>query len=172
MTQQNFLSTKKFEFSIKRLPNVEFYVQGVTLPGINGSFTPVATPFTNINRHGDKLEYEDLTVTIRVDEDLRAYKELHDWLVALTKPISYDQYTLKTQRQSDRLTLPEDMLYSDASVFILNSNGNPNLEFRFVDIFPISLSGIQFNSTATDTDFASCDITFKYTYYDIIDEYL
>lgn len=171
---QNFLSNKKFEFSINRLPHVEFYTQNVSLPGLNGSFTPISTPFSNINRHGDKLEYEDLNITVRMDENLRAYKEIHDWLVAITKPQSYQDYRLKTQKQvqTERIATSDQLIYSDASLFVLNSAGNPNIEFRFVDLFPTSLSGIQFTTTNSDTDFATCDITFKYTYFTIVDKYI
>lgn len=160
MIQQNFLSTKRFDISFTRLPNLEFFVQNVTLPGINGGFVPIATPFATINRSADKLTYEDLTITVVMDENLQVFKEIHDWMTGLTKPKSFNQY--------DNIVNSAEGLYSDASVFIINSKGNVNLEFKYVDLFPTNLSGIQFNTTDTDMTVATCDITFKYTYFDII----
>jgi hypothetical protein len=156
---QNFLSTNKFELSFTRLPNVEFFVQGANLPGISSGFTAVPNPFATINRHGDKLDYEDFNVTIRSDENLTAYKEMHNWLTGLTKPIQFEQY--KTLNESN------DGLYSDASFFTLDSKGNVNFELQFTDIFPIAISGMQFATTNSDDDFALFDVTFKYTYYTI-----
>lgn len=164
MIQQNFLANKRFDISFTRLPNVEFFVQNVSLPGVSSGFTAMPTPFATVNRSGDKLTYEDLTITIRMDENMRAFKEIHDWMVGLTKPKSFSQYnTLETS---------ENGLYSDMSVFVLNSKGNVNLEFKYVDVFPVSITSVQFDTTGSDTTFVTCDITFKYTYFDIVDNYL
>jgi len=163
MPNQNFLSSRKFELTIDRIPNVEFFVQGAILPGISSGFTQVATPFATINRHGDKLEYEDFVVTLRMDENLDAYKEIFTWLSGLTKPKNFDQY--KDLKNAD------NSLYSDASLFTLDSKGNVNFELKFVDIFPIAMTGIQFNTTNSDVEFATCDVTFKYTYFDIVNIY-
>lgn len=164
MAQQNFLANKRFDISFTRLPNVEFFVQNVSLPGIATGSTPIPTPFATVNRAGDKLTYEDLTITVRMDENMRAYKEIHDWMVGLTKPKSFSQY--------NAIAASEDGLYSDMSVFILNSKGNVNLEFRYIDVFPTNIDSIQFDTTGTDNTFVTCNITFKYTYFDIIDIYL
>lgn len=152
--QQNFLSPIGFRFTIKRLPNVEFFVQGATVPGISMSPTLSATPFKTLRFAGDKLEHETFTITVRLDEYMQSYNEIFNWMIGLTKPDSFDQF--KNLKNSD------NGLYSDASLIILDSKGNPGIEVHYKDVFPVSLSSINFDATQTDVNYATCDITFEH----------
>ena len=61
------------------------------------------------------------------------------------------------------------MSYSDGSLFILDSNFKHKFEVKFKDLFPVSIGGLSFDSTYTDTEYFSADAVFKYTIYDIVD---
>ena len=53
------------------------------------------------------------------------------------------------------------ILYSDATLFILTSKNNSNLEVRFRDIYPISLS-FRLQSTTTDVNYlTACYISIQ-----------
>ena len=52
------------------------------LPGITLSEAIQNTPFKDISMPGNKLEYEDLSVTFIVDEYLENYTSMHEWLTA------------------------------------------------------------------------------------------
>jgi hypothetical protein len=39
------------------------------------------------------------------------------------------------------------------------------VEVRFKDVFPISLGGLQYNQQATDINYLTCDVVFKYSIY-------
>jgi hypothetical protein len=155
----NYLSNIEFRFSIKRLPNTEFYIQGVTMPGINSGFTTQPSPMRNIFRPGDKLEFEDLVLRCVVDENMASFREVWDWLVGITKPVEFDQY--KTIKEGD------DGIYSDATLTILNSAKNPHLEINFKDLFPIGVSNIDLDTKQTDMVPPTVEFTFKYGTYDI-----
>lgn len=159
MTQQNFLSLSGFKFNIKRLPNVSFFVQGVNIPGVTMNADETPTPFTTIYRVGDRLTWDDLTLTIRSDEDLESFDEIYNWMVAATKAGGFAGY--QTLVDSD------DGLYSDATLTILNSKKNSNKIFTFIDIFPITLGGINMDVTSSDMSYATFDVTFKYNTYTI-----
>ena len=73
MLGQNFLSPVEFQFSIKRMPTVQYYVQSINIPSISSGFTEQVTPFRNTYRHGDKLTYDDLFLTIVVDEPYKDF---------------------------------------------------------------------------------------------------
>ena len=152
--QQNFLSPTGFRFIIKRLPNVSFFVQSASIPGISMGFTPFATPFKTLKSAGDKLEHEPFTLTIRVDENMVSYNEIYNWMVALTKNESYSQFA--------QLESSEFGLYSDAALVVLNSRQNPALEVTFKDVFPVSLSEIRFDTTQSSINYVTCDITFEH----------
>lgn len=157
---QNFFSAKNFDFSIQRLPNVEFFVQSVNLPGLNLPVTDQTTPFANIPRPGSKLQFDDFSVTVRLDENLVCYKEVYNWVTGMTNPNNFSQYTTLQANGG---------IFSDASLIILNSKGNPKVAFNFKGIFPIGISSIQLNTTNSTTEYATATITFKYTTFEIVD---
>jgi hypothetical protein len=39
------------------------------------------------------------------------------------------------------------------------------VEVRFKDLFPISLGGLQYNQQATDVNYLTVDVVFKYSIY-------
>jgi hypothetical protein len=157
--QQNFLSPLGFAFKIGRLPNVEFFVQGASVPGVSMGTTTSPTPFKSIHLAGDKLEYDPFTVTLRVDENMHSYEEILNWMIGLAKPSSFDEY--KGLKNSD------DGLYSDASLIILNSNQNPNIEFSFKKVFPTSLSNINMDVTAQGIVYVTCEVTFQHNGFEL-----
>lgn len=157
MTQQNFLPMTGFRFNIKRLPNVSFFVQSVNIPGISMNADETATPFGTIYRVGDKITSEDLTLTIRSDEDLDAFSEIHGWMTSATKAKGFSGY--------ETLVNSDDGLYSDATLTILNSKKNSNKILTFQNIFPISLGSINMDVTPSDVSYATFDVTFKYNTY-------
>jgi len=44
---------------------------------------------------------------------------------------------------------------------------NPQINIKFQQVFPISLSAIEFDSTATDIEYVTADVTFKYDIYEV-----
>ena len=57
-------------------------------------------------------------------------------------------------------------VFSDATLSILTSKNNAVVDVRFRDVFPISLSGLQYTQQATDTDYLTASVTFDYKLYD------
>lgn len=161
----NHLTPIAYRFNIRKIPNVVYFCQSVNIPGISFSSTVQTTPFSPINIQGDTLFYEDLTIRFLVDEDLEAYTEIFNWITALTAPKAFSQY--KTERDTNKvLRRSSGNLFSSAELIILNNNMNPNKEVIFDDVFPVSLSSIEFDSGST-LDTLSATVTFKYTTYSI-----
>ena len=161
----NHLTPIAYRFNIRKIPNVVYFCQSVNIPGISFSSTVQTTPFSPINIQGDTLFYEDLTIRFLVDEDLEAYTEIFNWITALTAPKAFSQY--KTERDTNKvLRRSTGNLFSSAELIILNNNMNPNKEVIFDDVFPVSLSSIEFDSGST-LDTLSATVTFKYTTYSI-----
>lgn len=154
-TNKNFLSPLGFKFSIKKTPNMNYFVQSVNLPSVTVGSTAIPTPFVRVPVAGDHLVYGDLTLTFKVDEDLSNYIELYNWVKAIGKPDSYEQYD------------PEQV-YSDATLTILSSAYRAKREIQFFDIFPVDLGGFTFLTTAGDVDYVESIVTFKYRSYDFV----
>lgn len=154
-TNKNFLSPLGFKFTIKKTPNVNYFVQSVNLPSITVGSTAMPTPFVRVPIAGDHLTYGDLTLTFKVDEEMSNYIELFNWVKAIGKPDSYEQYD------------PEQV-YSDATLTVLSSAYRMKQEIQFYDIFPVDLGGFTFMTTAGDVDYIESIVTFKYRSYDFI----
>ena len=52
---------------------------------------------------------------------------------------------------------------------VLTSSNIPNFKVKFLDMFPVSLSDLDFDATDSDIDYLTADVTFKYTIYNITD---
>ena len=83
-SKMDYASPVQFRFKIAKLPQVEFFIQTVNLPGITlGEISDVPTPLYDYPMPGDKITYQSLDISFLVDENLNNYKELHDWLSGL-----------------------------------------------------------------------------------------
>jgi hypothetical protein len=175
--QLDYASPTQFRFGIKQLPKVEFFTIKANLPGIEGASVDFANPFKNIPIMGDKLTYSDLTVTF-VDEYLENYQSLHNWLTGYGFPSNRAEFRayrdVTSNTPADGSTPPIDLLgkttadkamYSDAFLMILSNKNNPILNVNFQNVFPTSLSGLDYTQGATDVEYMTADVTFKYQIY-------
>ena len=176
--QLDYASPTQFRFGIKQLPNVEFFMIKANLPGIEGASVDFANPFKNIPIMGDKLTYSYLTVTFIVDEYLENYQSLHNWLTGYGFPSNRAEFRayrdVTSNTPADGSTPPIDLLgkttadkamYSDAFLMILSNKNNPILNVNFQNVFPTSLSGLDYTQGATDVEYMTADVTFKYQIY-------
>jgi hypothetical protein len=141
---------------------VNFFVQGVNLPGLSLPDIDVSNPLIRVPYPGDHLLYDELDLSFKVDEDLKNYMEIHEWLRALGKR-SYDEYKTLTQK----ISTTGEGIRSDMTLTVLTSNRNANYSVTFKDAFPIKLSGINFDVTSSDVDYVQASATFRYVTYDI-----
>ena len=83
-TNLNYLSPVNFDLQVNKLPKTKYFCTGVTLPGVNFSEALHATTLA-INSYlpGDKIEFDPLTVKFVVDEDMKNYQEIFNWIMAL-----------------------------------------------------------------------------------------
>jgi hypothetical protein len=163
-TNKNFLSPLGFKFFVKKLPNVNFFVQKVNIPGLAMGATPQApNPFVAIPYSGDHLLYNEFNLTFRIDEDMQNYLEIHKWLRGLGFPEDYSEYA--AIKNEDKLL--GGGLKTDATLIITSNGKSPNIECVFQDIFPISLSDVDFNTTDESVNYIEATAAFRYTQYKI-----
>jgi hypothetical protein len=181
-TKLDYASPTQFRFVIGQLPKVEFFTVGTNLPGITLSEAIQNTPFKDISMPGNKLEYEDLSVTFIVDEYLENYTSMHEWLTAFGFPKNREQFSTFRSTTSNAPTdtrgSSKDIgdvgvstamrgMFSDATLVVLSNKNNPIVQVNYADIFPTSLSALEFNQNATDVEYLQATATFKYKLYEI-----
>ena len=54
-----------------------------------------------------------------------------------------------------------------ATLTVLTNNMNPQMRFTFQETFPLSLSSISFDSSTTDIEYFTADVSFRYDLYEI-----
>ena len=180
----DYASPTQFKFNILKLPKTEYFCTAVNIPGISLAGTPVQqTMLKDIPLPGDKLNYESLSMTFLVDENLENYQEIHGWLRGLGFPEDHKEFQNTLTSGNDRFPgstsnvlgdagrtkyAPPKTggLYSDATLSVLSNKNNSVVEVRFSDVYPISLSGLAYNQQATDVDYLTASVTFEYKIYD------
>ena len=183
-TKFDYAEPTKFRFSIIKLPKVEYFCTAANIPGISLGQTSQPTPLKDIPIPGDKLDYDNLSISFLVDENLENYREIHGWLTGVGFPKDYEQFqtlqgagtdrfpstqnvgTSKELGEIKKATQDDGGLYSDATLIILTSKNNANLEVRFRNIYPTSLSGLDYNQQATDVDYLTATVSFEYAIYE------
>lgn len=165
-TNPNMLQPNKFTLNFSRLPNVQYFCQGVSIPGISLGEVPQNTPFVDLYVPGEKAIYDLLNVTFYVDEELTAWKEVHDWIRAMTFPEKYEEYQ-RLGRLSKNISNPKTPQYSDAVLTLYSSSNNPLYRFKLKDCFPTTVSAFVMSSTDSPDNIITADATFRFAYYDI-----
>lgn len=168
INNKSFLSPSGFKFSLVKKPKVDFFCSQVSIPRINLGAAIQASYLKQIPIPGDVLSYDDLVIKFNVDEDMENYLEVHNWLTQFGFPSSVEQYQQllnEDELNPGKQTAISGM--SDASIIVYNSNYNPNIRVDFKNLFPVSLSTIEFNSQINDIQYVTAEAVFKYTIYNI-----
>ena len=182
-TALDYSSPTQFRFLINQLPKVQYFTTEANIPGITLGEGTYNTPLKDLPLLGDKLTYDDLTITFIVDENLENYIEMHTWLTGIGFPKDRKQFrdfrsttsNTKTSTRGEskdigdvKASTPELAMASDAVLTILTNKNNPVVECRFADVFPTSLSGLTYSQNQTDVEYLTAEVNFKYTIYEIV----
>ena len=183
-TKLDYASPTQFKFGIIKLPKVEYFCTAVNVPGITlGGTMSQPSPLKDIPIPGEKLTYEPLSMTFLVDENLENFQEIHGWLVGLGFPRDHSEFRDLVSSGNDRFPAKNQSIsneigkvkygspnvggtYSDATLTILSSKNNSELEVRFKNMFPTGLTGLQYNQQAADVDYLTATVSFEYEIYD------
>lgn len=163
---KNLLSPLGFKLIVERLPNVSFFVQNIPIPGISMSTVRQTTPFTDVNRPGDKVIFEPLNVTFLVDETLYDLIEIFNWITSAARSENFQQFKQLSQVTGNELPKGSSLV-SDGSIAIMTNNFNPNVELKFKDMFPTQLSPPSLDTTVSGETTLTASVVFAYTTYQI-----
>jgi hypothetical protein len=140
-----------FKLAIDKLKfaNVEYTIQTVALPDLSITGAPFNTPQRNITMAPDKVDYGTFELTFLVDEYLKNYQEIHDWMLGLV--------TVAEDRSINK--------FRDLTLQVLTSHNNVAREIVFVNAYPTNLSSLPFDTTITETNYLVANVSFNYSYF-------
>ena len=75
----NYLSPAGFKFTIKHLPNVQWFVQAANLPGLSLNEVLQPTPLLDTSLPGEKIVFEPLNLSFVVDENMENFTGSDSW---------------------------------------------------------------------------------------------
>ena len=101
------------------------------------------------------ISYSPLDITFLVNEDLSSWRNLYDWFTSIASPDGFEGRDHSPELQTNKKL-------SDATLTILNNLNNPVLKIEFTNCYPLSMSGIQLDSTQSADTILTCDATFRY----------
>ena len=142
----NYLSPVSFRLLIDKAPNVEYFCTGVNMPDLSITPSSVNITKTVAQLFADKINFNDLTVKIIIDEDMENYKEIYDWI--------------------RRTTLDDNFAESetcDISLVVMSSHNNQTNNIVFTNAFPVSIAGVEFTTEASDVTYVTADVTFSFS---------
>ena len=157
-TSTNYLYQTFYKFQMRRLPKVNYFMQKVSLPDF-ASGGPIEQPtrFVSVKHPSKNVSFDNLTVEFLVDENLENWRELYDWMRTIYLVDDYKNFESETSTH-----------FTEGSILLLNSAMNVNKEIRFHNLLPISLSGIDFDSTDTDLTPRVATATFAFDFYEFL----
>ena len=131
---------------------------------------------------GDKITYDNLTISFLVDEHLENYISLHEWITCNRFPKSRSQFSEFRSTTSNTPTTTQGIsrdigevkpsvpssLFGDATLTILTNKNNPIVEVRFSDVYPVSLGALEYNQNETDVNYLTVSADFDYKLYEIV----
>jgi len=165
---RNFLAPVGFKFTLAKYPKVSFFSNSARIPELSLGTAIQASYLKDIDVPGEKLTFGDLTVRFLVDENLKNYMAVHNWLKGIGFPETPQQFKDQTT-DSDGLR-DEKEVFSDGSLHILNSNFQDVAIVKFNDLFPVGLTSLEFDATETDINYFTAEVVMRYTVYSIFDK--
>ena len=168
---RNFLQPSGFQMIISRAPKVAYFGNAVNVPDLLlGTSIQPTQALKNLPQPGEVIEFGDLTLRFLVDENMENYIEVQNWIRGIGFPETLDQiYDLQEDTEGvARPDLQNGMnIYSDGTLIVYDSLSNPNFKIHFENMFPYSLSTLQFDATLPDTEYFTAEVSFKYDIYNI-----
>ena len=160
-SNRNFLNPIGFILKLEKFEGVDFFCQAANVPDVNMPVTEVASPFRGLPVYpGGGVTFGDFSVRFIVDEDLKNYYSIHNWM--------------RDVGNADQMqrTTAEDDIYTLGQLHIVTSAYNPAFIVSFENLFPVSLTNLQFDATISDVEYITAEVTFKFQQFFIRDKNL
>lgn len=145
----NPLQPTKFVITFPEVSDTVYFCQQVNLPGANVKELVQPSPNLDLYKPGTRIGYETLDMTFLVNEELTAWTEIYNWL----KDNSIGNKYRKTGVQ--------------AVLTIYSNLNNPKIRIKYVNVFPISISGLQFDTQLSADNHLNATATFRFDNFEI-----
>ncbi len=165
---RNFLTPVGFKFVLQRSPKVAFFCNQANIPSMNMGNAVLPSYLRQLPIPGDEIEFENLNIRFLVDEDLKNYMEIFNWIRGIGTAESLSEFD-RLEASSTIQRISGHNIFSDGTLHVLNNNLLSNFKVVFADLFPVSLTTLNFDATDTTNEYFTAEVSFKYTIYNLYD---
>ena len=177
----DYSQSNQFKVYFPIFPTTEWFVVRANIPSVVLGVADQYTPFVQVAMVGDHITYGDFNVTFIVDENLKNYMEMYNWVKNIGFPFSHDQFN-KLERpdyqdrsggtnynpETDTYSKANDRdLYTDIILQIMTAKNNLIATCEIYEAFPTTLGAIEYSQQETDMTYATCEVGFAYTWFDV-----
>lgn len=168
---RNFQSPLNFEFRVDRLTDFNYFIQRINLPDLSIAVASNGgvNPFVRIPLPGDHVDFSEISIDFKVSEGMNNWYEIYAWMTGISFPESFEQYKNWKQGKTTNLNgqplvppINLKTVYGQGNLIINSSNNNPILKITFVDMHPVSLGQVVFDTRETDVMYVTATTSFKF----------
>ena len=137
IANRNYMSPLGFKLILTKTPKVDFLCQSANIPQISMGTAVQPSYLKDIAVPGDKVLYDDLTVSFLVDEKMENYLSIYKWMTGLGYPENVGQFPqlrkddIRTNASASDDGDPRYFEFSDATLQILSSNYKAKCSCQF-----------------------------------------
>lgn len=150
---KNLLQPTKYSLVFPEISDTIYFCQKANLPGVQLDYVSHQTPQLDLYVSGTKLSYNTFDITFLVNEDLVAWTSIYNWMKELA---SVDQSYKRRQPG-----------IKQAILTVYSNQNNPKFRIKYSNIFPLSVSDLEFDTTLSAEDHVVATATFRYDYFEI-----
>jgi hypothetical protein len=147
----NLLQPTKYAVVFPEITDAIFFCQEANVPGVSLGAATHVTPNLDLYVSGTKMTYNPFTITFLVNEDMSAWFTIYNWLKDLSSTESV--YNQRTKKQ--------------AVLTVYSNLNNAKLRIKYSNIYPLSLSDLQFDTKLSAEQHITATATFRYDFFEI-----
>lgn len=130
-----------------KYPELTLFTQKAPLPPIRAIYPDIQGPRLRIPAPAQSIAWETVDVTFLVLKNLSNYEAIHNWIV-------------------DSINKPREEIVSDATQIFMLSDKTPVKRARYLNMYPIALSGLNQQVDTGNIQYLQATVTFRYYYYE------
>jgi len=149
----NFLQPTKYVLTFPEVPDMIYFCQKANIPGVSLGQALQETPNLDLFHSGTKISYNTFDVTFLVNEDLSAWTSIYNWM----KDLSSVEATYAKRKSGKK----------QAVLTVMSNQNNPKLRVKLMDLFPLSLSDLEFDTTLSAEEHITATVSFRYDWFEL-----
>ena len=139
----SLLSPVGFRFLLNNRPHVQYFCQAANVPGISIGTIPHATPLKTYPIGGDEVTFEELSIRFIIDENMKNWREIYDWIITIGIPN-------ETAQEKYRITRLASIIHILRTEYQMNINSIPKSKDGKTIIENAELTSKEYNRKKSD----------------------